>query len=593
MSRPRPPDEAERLAQLHALLVLDSEPEALFDRIAALASEICGAPIALVSLVDEERQWFKANVGMTGISETPRDVAFCAHAIGSAETMVVPDATADARFRDNPLVTGPPDIRFYAGAPLTLRDGARIGTLCVIDRQARTLEPTQSASLERLAALVSAALEMRRDLIRRALAARSAQERALAESEARFRALVEQQNELVSLARPDGELVYVNPAYADHFGREVSEVVGANLFDFIDPVDHLVVRRRVDEVLERDVVLTGENRTLRPDGSECWVAWTNSLHIDAQGHRLLHSVGRDVTSEREAQRALARQSAVLQAVTAVLPVLVAVVGADRRYRFVNDGFLNWVGRASSEVLGRTMAEVLGETEYERTRPWFERALAGQAVSFDKTYTQRADGRHLAIRLTPLRIEGDRVDGVVAVAQDFTEHKREADRLLELAQRDPLTGLLNRAGFDEYLDGQRATGGDTALALLYVDLDLFKEVNDRHGHAIGDQLLQAFARRAQNLVRPTDAVVRLGGDEFVVVLSGVRERAHAVSVADKLIEAARGPFHFGDSRIETGASIGLAFGQAGEDSGSELLARADAQLYRAKQAGRGRLMAEPD
>src|SRR6476620_107993 len=124
-----------------------------------------------------------------------------------------------------------------------------------------------------------------------------------------------------------------------------------------------------------------------------------------------------------------------------------------------------------------------------------------------------------------------------MAQDITVHKREEVRLLQLAERDALTGVLNRQGFESYLSGS----DDEGLALLYIDLDRFKPVNDTHGHPVGDELLRAFADRLQRLVRPTDAVARLGGDECALVLSGVRERANADAVADKVVRAAQEPF----------------------------------------------------
>ena len=145
------------MARLRDLVVLDSAPEPLFDDIVRLASEACGVPIALLSLVDAERQWFKANVGLPGVSQTPRDVAFCAHAIGADTVFEIPDATQDPRFLGNPMVVGEPDIRFYAGAPLILPDGARVGTLCVIDRKARQLDAGQTQMLRSLAAIASRA----------------------------------------------------------------------------------------------------------------------------------------------------------------------------------------------------------------------------------------------------------------------------------------------------------------------------------------------------------------------------------------------------------------------------------------------------
>jgi GAF domain-containing protein len=136
----KPDNEAARLAALYELLILDTPPEERFDKIARFAADEFDMPIVLVTLVDAERQWFKARVGMQ-VCETGRNVSFCAHAILHDEIMVVEDALQDPRFADNPLVTGAPHIRFYAGAPLALPSGLRLGTLCLIDRRPRTLDP--------------------------------------------------------------------------------------------------------------------------------------------------------------------------------------------------------------------------------------------------------------------------------------------------------------------------------------------------------------------------------------------------------------------------------------------------------------------
>lgn len=147
---PKPADEAARLDTLHSLSILDTPPEERFDRLTRLARRLFDVPIALVSLVDDDRQWFKSHAGLD-VAQTSRDVSFCAHALLEGNTMVIQDALNDNRFHDNPLVTGTPGIRFYAGRPLTAPNGAPIGTLCLIDTRPRSLEPDELALLGDLA----------------------------------------------------------------------------------------------------------------------------------------------------------------------------------------------------------------------------------------------------------------------------------------------------------------------------------------------------------------------------------------------------------------------------------------------------------
>ena len=148
----KPADESKRLETLRALKILDTSPEERFDRLTRLAKRLFGVPISLISLVDDDRQWFKSSVGL-GASETPRDISFCGHAILGDEAFLVPDAALDERFSDNPLVTGDPKIRFYAGCPLSVSNGSKIGTLCLIDRQPRVLSDDDRELLEDLAAM--------------------------------------------------------------------------------------------------------------------------------------------------------------------------------------------------------------------------------------------------------------------------------------------------------------------------------------------------------------------------------------------------------------------------------------------------------
>ncbi len=168
---PRSPNEEERLEALRQTGVLDTEREESFDRLTDLAAKLCGAPIALITLVEVDRQWFKSKVGLE-VSETPRDVAFCAHAILHPGTLIVSDALEDERFADNPLVTSDPKIRFYAGSPLVTHDGVSLGTLCVIDTVPRELDARQIEALGTLSRHAAILLDLRRtkELLRRAAA---------------------------------------------------------------------------------------------------------------------------------------------------------------------------------------------------------------------------------------------------------------------------------------------------------------------------------------------------------------------------------------------------------------------------------------
>jgi GAF domain-containing protein len=179
MSAPSPSVELARVAALDRYAILDTEPEQAFDDLVVLAAHVCRAPIAMLSLVDDHRQWFKSKVGVE-IRETPREASFCAYAIQQQDLFIVPDTWNDARFRDNPMVLDEPHIRFYAGAPLINEEGFALGTLCVIDRQPRELDEVQKEALKSLSRLALGQMELRQNLklLKDALSDRTREEHA-------------------------------------------------------------------------------------------------------------------------------------------------------------------------------------------------------------------------------------------------------------------------------------------------------------------------------------------------------------------------------------------------------------------------------
>lgn len=340
-------------------------------------------------------------------------------------------------------------------------------------------------------------------------------------------------------------------------------------------------------------VWIGETQLLGTNGAPIPVNHMVIGHFDAEGRPTRYSsVMRDISAEVAARAELERQTATLNTVIEAIPAMVAVFDRQMRYVLVNRAFERWQGLTREQLLGRTVREMMAPDEYEFNLPYMQRALEGETVSHEKQFPGSA-WRHVTITCIPLRFQDGRVGGFFAVAQDITQHREENIRLLLLSERDPLTGLLNRTGLEHHLRTRLDQGDAAAVALLYIDLDHFKPVNDTYGHAVGDRVLQEFASRLQRLVRPTDAVARLGGDEFTIVLSGVRELEDAQRVAEKVVDMAQKPLQLDSQVIRIAASVGAVFDVGGSLDLQRLLERADALAYQAKSAGRGRyVIADP-
>ena len=310
-------------------------------------------------------------------------------------------------------------------------------------------------------------------------------------------------------------------------------------------------------------------------------------------NRLLERQETLETSRLASETAVRQSEARMASIADSLPMMVAFLDRDCRYRFVNLRYEEFFGRPRSEIIGRTLREIAGPEVTAAYQPYFDRAAAGETVAFDREATSRRN-LHFKVKIIPQFDDGATLVGFQLTHQDVTDYKLEQQRLARLASRDRLTGLVNRAGFEAALDEamHRSAASATRMGLFYLDLDHFKAINDAHGHSCGDALLRAFSARLSASVRATDIVARLGGDEFVVIAESLRSTGHARAVAEKILQAMRLTFHANGVKLSITTSIGIAaFGGVGDGSAAidsiALIERADAALYDAKHAGRDR------
>ncbi len=315
----RPPqNETARLDALQRYAILDTFPEQEFDDLSRLAALICGTPIAMVSLVDADRQWFKSKVGLD-TSETPRDIAFCAHAILQPDVMVVPDAVDDERFRKNPLVTEEPHVRFYAGTPLITQEGYALGTLCVMDRVPRNMSQEQKDALKALGNLVVTQLELRRSV---ADLSKAIRERRLTEEE--LDQLFTLSLDMLCIAGFDGYFKRINPAWEKVLGVPTAELLSKPYNEFVHPDDRAKTEAEAQKIDEGELAISFENRYRCADGSYRWLLWNATPSVE---QKLVFAVARDITQRKEAERrmstgyAVTRVLAEAESLDAAVPLL--------------------------------------------------------------------------------------------------------------------------------------------------------------------------------------------------------------------------------------------------------------------------------
>jgi diguanylate cyclase (GGDEF)-like protein len=585
---PIPVDDQARVEALREYGILDTEAEESFDRITRLVARVLDVPIALVSLVDLERQWFKSRVGLDA-TQTSRDVAFCSHAIMSDEVFVVANTLADERFRDNPLVTGPPNMRAYAGAPLLTARGFRLGTLCAIDRRPREFTPSQLDSLRDLAGMVVDELELRR-----AARDRKLFERITNLSPSAIYILDAQHQRVTWASRAANELLGYELGAFELIMSDMHEDDRALAISHAESVARLP-----DGFYEEDTF-----RVRAADG-EFRALLVREMPFDRDGqHRVTEtlSIATDVTAlvaaearARDAEHLLADRVRVLEAVLESAGEGIVVSDEHRRIVIANSTARRLVGIEVSDAPLEYGANVAaergfykadGETAFDRDELPILRALRGEVADGVRVVIKNAmhpDGAHFQLTGRPIRDDRAQVRGAVVTISDVTALHRAHARVAELAVTDALTGLPNRRVLDDRLEllaAEARRGRRFSLAI--VDIDHFKRVNDTHGHAVGDRVLVEVAHALRDAVRRTDLVARLGGEEFCVVQTDVDPDLMAM-----LTERLRTTIETAVEPIAVTASFGVCHSSV-TMTPAEMLVKADGALYMAKRAGRNRV-----
>ncbi len=399
-----PTDEPERLARLRSYQILDTEAETAFDDLVKLATDICGTPIGLVSLIDEDRQWFKSRVGLDA-GETPRAVAFCAHAVADNRMLVVPDAFKDPRFADNPLVTGAPHVRSYAGALLQSHDGFNLGTLCVISDEPMQLDEQQLEHLQILARQVALLMDMRLH-VRELAEAR--------ERDARLAGVFRGVHDGIIVIDESGFIEAINPGAERLFGYSPENAIGRNVNVLMpDPykADHdRYIRSYLDTGEARIIGIGREVTGLRADGTTFPLDLSVSEY-QVQDQRKFVGIVRDATDRKRLEQELSQ-------FFGVSLDLLCIANFEGFFTRLNPAWSELLGYSEEELLSRPFVEFVHPEDRDATA----QAAAGLSeggviVAFQNRY-QAKDGSY---RWLDWSATSDTELGrIYAVARDITD-----------------------------------------------------------------------------------------------------------------------------------------------------------------------------
>lgn len=411
----------------------------------------------------------------------------------------------------------------------------------------------------------------------------------LREAEGRLRRIANHVPVLITQFDRQQRIIFANEEVRRLYGIAPSEVLGKTVADVRGADAGLHLQPFIDQVMAGEAVRFESQSEIQ--GRMHYFEQHYVPDLDPEGRpRGFFSVSLDITERKESEQRAGMSERRLAVIANALPVLIAYLDQDLRLRYANETFQTWLGLPPSDMLGRPLSEIIGPVLFDQREPHLRAALAGRRVQVELCSETLGQTRYLQNEYIPDLQPDGRVAGIFALSTDVSVIKRAQLQLAAMARTDALTGLPNRRELDQRLALAlvRAQREGWKLALMFLDLDRFKVINDEQGHAVGDAVLQTFAQRLLACVRATDSVARLAGDEFIVLVEGLNEAEDATAVAEKILQAMEVPIELGGLSLQVGTSIGIALheGRSGLDA-ARLLSEADDALYEAKRAGRSR------
>ncbi|HEY2636968.1 MAG TPA: PAS domain S-box protein, partial [Solirubrobacteraceae bacterium] len=541
---PLPIDEGRRLAAVRALGLLDTLPEERFDRITRTAAAAFGVPIATVTLVDANRQWFKSCVGLAG-RQSPRATSFCAHALLDENTLVIPDAMDDARFIDNPLVVGPPHIRFYAGHPLRAPDGSRVGTLCIIDRRPRELDAGGRQLLRDLAGWAE------EELGRRALSDVVGQ---MYRSETSLRAVMDGVAEGIVTFDGGGRILSANPAAEAAFRVDPGGLVGHSITSLLVDVDWTQVAAGLGAAGPRGAgPVIGERRELigrRADGATFPLELVVT-EAEVDGARAFVAIGQDVSERRRTEALLRESERRFRAIFHRAGMGIALIDLDGVMVDANPALVDMLGYSAVELRELDRDIFNHPDDAAQDGPLLESLRSKRTDRYrrEKRYIRR-DGTELwaALTVTAIPEPGGPPRFAIAMIEDITRRK-EVERLKDEfvsvvghELRTPLTSIrgslgLVAAGVTGELPGEAARMVEVAMANSDRLVRLINDMLDMERMDSGRAELDLGPAAATTLIDAALEVVQPMADEAGVTIA--RGPASDVTVwadADRIVQA---------------------------------------------------------